>query len=77
MLVVHLFEDAIATYDYEVVVVFDLECTDLGGRNDDVGVAAIAFIFRLNITNGARDGEAPWEDAVRPDQSLCSCCVTR
>ena len=54
-LIVHLFKDTITADSNEIIVVLNLECTDLRSRDYDIRIATIALVLSLNISNCARN----------------------
>ena len=70
LLVVELFEDAVASEEDEVVVVSDFEALDVWGWDHALRVATVSRVLGFDITNRPRNGESAGVDSVRPDDHL-------
>lgn len=76
LLVVHLFKYAVTSNDYKVIVVLDLEGTNLRSGDHYIWVAAVSLVFSLNVSDCAGDGESTGEDSMWSDESLSTGWIT-
>lgn len=64
-------EDAVATQDDEVVLVFiDGKLRYFGLSNDDTSLASKALVLGFDVSEGSRDAQATWQHSVRSIQHL-------
>lgn len=65
MLVLKTFKNSIASNHKEVKIVLQFETANLGVAHDNVRISTIFLQLSLDVSEGARHGQATWECSQR------------